>query len=140
MKHRAQYLLNKRGMDRQKISTQAGEPDAHSFDLLCDLAFHAPVLTRRRRADRVKKQQAAMFNYLRPEGREILDRMLEKYASNVEFQFTLPDVLKVPPISQRGNVNEIIGKFCGADQLRAAIHRDRADEGRLLSRCCSTAI
>ena len=34
-----------------------------------------------------------------------------------EFLFTLPDVLKVAPISHRGNVNEIIGKFGGADQL-----------------------
>jgi len=40
-----------------------------------------------------------------------------------ELQFTLPDVLKVPPISQRGNVNEIIGKFGGADQLRDAVNR-----------------
>jgi hypothetical protein len=33
----------------------------------------------------------------------------------------LPDVLKVPPISHHGNVNEIIGKFGGADQLRTAV-------------------
>src|SRR5512146_3322394 len=38
-----------------------------------------------------------------------------------ELQFTLPDVLKVPPISQHGNVNEIIGKFGGTDQLRNAV-------------------
>jgi hypothetical protein len=35
----------------------------------------------------------------------------------------LPDVLKVPPISQHGNVNEIIGKFGGADQLRNAVNQ-----------------
>jgi len=34
----------------------------------------------------------------------------------------LPDVLKLPPISQHGNVNEIIGKFGGADQLRSAVN------------------
>ena len=38
-------------------------------------------------------------------------------------QFTLPDVLKVPPISQHGNVTEIIGKFGGADQLRNAVNQ-----------------
>jgi len=38
-------------------------------------------------------------------------------------QFTLPDVLKVPPISQHGNVNEIIGKFGGADQLRNGVNQ-----------------
>jgi type I restriction enzyme R subunit len=35
----------------------------------------------------------------------------------------MPDVLKVPPISHRGNVNEIIGKFGGADQLRNAVNQ-----------------
>ena len=40
-----------------------------------------------------------------------------------ELQFTLPDVLKVPPISQHGNVSEIIGKFGGADQLRNAVNQ-----------------
>jgi hypothetical protein len=41
-----------------------------------------------------------------------------------ELQFTLPpDVLKVPPISQHGNVAEIIGKFGGADQLLNAVNQ-----------------
>ncbi len=49
--------------------------------------------------------------------------LLEKYASDGELQFTLPDVLKLPPISHHGNVNEIIGKFGGADQLRSAVNQ-----------------
>ena len=49
--------------------------------------------------------------------------LLEKYATDGELQFTLPDVLKVPPISQRGNVNEIVSKFGGADQLRTAVNQ-----------------
>ena len=40
-----------------------------------------------------------------------------------ELQLTLPDVLKVRHISDHGNVNEIIGKFGGADQLRSAVSR-----------------
>jgi hypothetical protein len=38
-------------------------------------------------------------------------------------QFTLPDVLKVSPISQHGNVPEIIGTFAGADQPRSAVNQ-----------------
>ena len=37
------------------------------------------------------------------------------------LQFTLPDLLKVPPSSHRGKVNEIIGKSGDADQLRDAV-------------------
>jgi type I restriction enzyme R subunit len=86
-------------------------------------AFNAPVFTRRQRADRVKNEQAAFFGYFAPEAREILNLLLEKYATDGELQFTLPDVLKVPPISQHGNVNAIIGKFGGADQLRNAVNQ-----------------
>ncbi len=41
--------------------------------------------------------------------------------TNGDLQLTLPDVPKVPPILQRGNVNEIISEFGGADQLRDAV-------------------
>ena len=39
-----------------------------------------------------------------------------------ELQLTLPDALRVPPISQHDNVNEIIGNFDGADQPRNAVN------------------
>ncbi len=61
-----------------------------------------------------------------PEAREILSDLLEKYAADGELQFTLPDVLKVPLISQRGNVAEIVGKFGGEDQLRNAVNQLQA--------------
>jgi type I restriction enzyme R subunit len=115
--------LSERGIDFPTLAYQAGKPDADPFDLLCHLAFNAPVLTRRQRADRMKKQEAAFFNYFAPEAREILNDLLEKYATDGELQFTLPDVLKLPPISQHGNVKEIIGKFGGADQLRNAVNQ-----------------
>jgi len=99
------------------VAAQADQPDAYPFDPLGRLAFDVPLLTRRQRADHVMKQQVAFFNYLDPEAREILNDLLEQYASDGELQFTLPDVLKLLPISHHGNVNEIIGKFGGPDQL-----------------------
>ena len=118
--------LAERGIDFQQVALQAGKPEADPFDLLCHLAFNAPLLTRRQRADRVKRQQTAFFNFFAPEAREILNDLLEKYAVDGELQFTLPDVLKVPPISHHGNVAEIIGKFGGADQLRNAVNQLQA--------------
>lgn len=47
----------------------------------------------------------------------------QRYFTDGELQFTLPDVLKVRPISDHGNVNEIVGKFGGADQLRNAVNQ-----------------
>ncbi len=115
--------LAERGIDFQHVAAQAGRPDADPFDLLCHLAFNAPVLTRRQRADRVKKQQAAFFGYFGLEAREILNELLEKYAAEGELQFTLPDVLKVPPISKHGNVAEIAQRFGGFEKLGEAVNK-----------------
>ena len=113
--------LNDRGIDFQTLALQAGKPDADPFDLLCHLAFNAPVLTRRQRAERVKREEGKFFEQFGQEAREILGELLEKYAEDGELQFTLPDILKVSPISQHGNVPEIIGKFGGSEHLMNAI-------------------
>ncbi len=115
--------LAERGIDFQTVAAQAGQPDADPFDLLCHLAFHAPVLTRRQRADRVKRQELAFFNYFKPEAREILDELLEKYAEDGELQFVLPDVLKLPPISRHGTAIEIASVFGGPEKLRTAVNQ-----------------
>jgi type I restriction enzyme R subunit len=57
------------------------------------------------------------FAYYGPEAREILNDLLEKYADDGELQFTLPDVLKVPPISQHGKVPETARCFGGFEAL-----------------------
>jgi type I restriction enzyme R subunit len=118
--------LAERGIDYATVAAQAHRPDADPFDLLCYLAFNAPVLTRRQRADRVKGQETAFFAYYSPEAQEILDALLEKYTSDGEIQFALPDMLKLPPISRHGNVNEIINKFGGTEQLRTAVNQLQA--------------
>jgi type I site-specific restriction endonuclease len=124
-KQRAEIIeqLSERGIDFQQVASQAGKPEADPFDLLCHLAFNAPVLTRRQRADRMKKQQAALFGYFAPEAREILNDLLEKYAADSELQFALPDVLKLPPISHHGNVAEIAQHFGGLEKLGNAVNQ-----------------
>lgn len=115
--------LAERGIDFQQVATQTGKPEADPFDLLCHLAFNAPMLTRRQRADRVKKQEIAFFKFFAPEAQEILNDLLEKYATDGELEFTLPDVLKVRPISDHGNVTEIAQRFGGFEQLGEAVNR-----------------
>jgi type I restriction enzyme R subunit len=90
---------------------------------LCHVAFNAPLRTRRERADRLKKEKKDFFDQYGPQAKEILSELLEKYAEYGSAQFVIPDVLKVPPISERGNVMEIATFFGGPDQLRTAVHR-----------------
>ena len=113
--------LEERGIDFDSLVMAANQPDADPFDLLCHLAFNAPLRTRRERADRLKKEKKDFFDQYGPEAKAILNDLLEKYAEHGTAQFVLPDVLHVPPISERGNVVEIAGLFGGPDQLRQAV-------------------
>jgi type I restriction enzyme R subunit len=118
--------LSERGIDFKALALQAGRPDADLLDLLCHLAFNAPIRTRRERAERVKHDQVAFFQRYGPQAREVLSDLLEKYAEHGTDQFLLPDALRVPPISERGTVPDIIGFFGGTDELRGAVNELQA--------------
>ncbi|MFN9355658.1 MAG: EcoAI/FtnUII family type I restriction enzme subunit R [Alphaproteobacteria bacterium] len=114
--------LAERGIDFSELMEQAGQPDSDPFDLLCHLAFNAPLRTRRERAQRLKSERKDFFERFGPEARTILEELLEKYAEHGDAQFLLPDVLRVPPISTHGQPAEIIKLFGGPDQLRQAVN------------------
>lgn len=114
--------LNERGIDFGELAEQTGQIDADPFDLLCHLAFNAPLRTRRERAQHLKSERKDYFEKFAPEARQVLEELLEKYAEHGDAQFVLPDVLKVPPISTHGQPAEIIKLFGGPDQLRQAVN------------------
>jgi type I restriction enzyme R subunit len=114
--------LHQRGIDITELAEQTGQLDSDPFDLLCHLAFNAPLRTRRERAQRLKQERKDFFDRYGPEARQVLDELLEKYAEHGDAQFVLPDVLKVPPISAHGQPAEIIKVFGGADQLKQAVN------------------
>jgi type I restriction enzyme R subunit len=113
--------LEERGIDFDQLRSSSNKPEADPFDLLCHLAFNAPLRTRRERADRVKKEEKNFFEKYGPEARAILGDLLEKYAEHGTAQFVIPDVLKVPPISERGNVIEIAALFGGPEKVKEAV-------------------
>jgi type I restriction enzyme R subunit len=113
--------LEERGLDFQEICAQAGHPDADPFDLLCHLAFNAPLLTRKQRAEKLRKDKVDFFDQFGAEAKAILNELLDKYAEHGTSQFSVPDVLEVPPISIHGNVVEIAIKFGGPEKLLKAV-------------------
>jgi type I restriction enzyme R subunit len=113
--------LEERGIDFDQLRSTSNQPEADPFDLLCHLAFNGPLRTRRERADRVKKEEKSFFEKYGVEAKAILGDLLEKYAEHGTAQFVIPDVLKVPPISERGNVIEIAKLFGGPEKLRDAV-------------------
>jgi len=118
--------LEERGIDFDQLRATSNQPEADPFDLLCHLAFNGPLRTRRERADRVRKEERSFFDKFAPEAKAILGELLEKYADHGTAQFVIPDVLKVPPISERGNVIEIAKLFGGPEKLREAVAKLQA--------------
>jgi type I restriction enzyme, R subunit len=114
--------LRERGIDFTELRDASQQPDADPFELLCHFAFNAPLRTRRERAQQLRTERKDFFERFGPEAREILDELLEKYAEHGDAQFALPDVLKVPPISEHGQVSDIVRLFGGVDQLRLAVN------------------
>ena len=113
--------LEERGIAFERLGEVTKQPEADPFDLLCHVAFNTPLRTRRERADRLRKEQRDFFQRHGPEAHQILDEILEKYAEHGMAQFKIPEILKVPPISDHGNVLEITEKFGGPDHLREAL-------------------
>jgi len=110
--------LAQRGISFDELAATAKQPNADPFDLLCHLAFNAPLRTRRERAQRLREERKDFFDQYGPEARAVLNELLDKYAEYGTAQFVLPDVLQIPPISERGNVIEIAKMLGGGDKLR----------------------
>ena len=115
--------LEERGITFEEMAEAANQPDADPFDLLCHIAYNAPLRTRRERAQLVRQEKKDFFEQYGPEARAVLDDILEKYVEYGTAQFQMPDILKVPPISQRGTVTDIIRLFGGAEHLRQALQK-----------------
>jgi type I restriction enzyme R subunit len=113
--------LEERGITFEELAEAAKQPTADPFDLLCHVAYSAPIRSRRERAEAARNDGKAFFDKFTNGAREVLNELLEKYVEFGTAQFTIPDILKVPPISQHGNVIEISEMFGGPDQLRTAV-------------------
>ncbi|HEY3321217.1 MAG TPA: DEAD/DEAH box helicase family protein [Planctomycetota bacterium] len=115
--------LADQGIDFEHLRIETKQPDADPFDLLCHLAYNAPLRTRRERAERLRREKKDFFDQYGPQAKAVLETLLEKYAEHGTAQFVIPDVLKVPPLSEQGNVVEIVKLFGGAERLRDAVNQ-----------------
>jgi type I restriction enzyme R subunit len=89
------------------------------FDLICHIAFDQPPLTRRERADGVKKQNA--FSMYEEKAREVLGILLDKYADQGLETIEKIDVLRLDPFTQIGTPIEIVKSFGGRDKYLEAV-------------------
>ena len=94
--------------------------DMGAFDLICHVVFDQPALTRRERAENVKKRN--YFSKYNDAAQAVLNALLDKYADNGVTEIESQDVLKVTPFDKMGRPREIITKaFGGKPQYEQAI-------------------
>jgi type I restriction enzyme R subunit len=110
--------LEKHGVFFDALAEEVGK-DYDPFDLVCHVAFDQSPLTRKERAENVRKRN--YFTKYGDQARLVLEALLDKYSDEGIENIEELTVLKVPPISHLGTPIEIVKLFGGKEQYLAAI-------------------
>ena len=112
--------LEAEGLPLEPLLEEIGK-DLDPFDLICHIAFDQPPLTRRERAESVRKRD--IFTRYRPQARAVLDALLTKYRDDGVLNLEDPKVLQIPPFSQMGTPLQLIRHFGGRPEFEQAVHQ-----------------
>jgi type I restriction enzyme R subunit len=93
--------------------------DLDPFDIVCHVAWDKPPLTRRERAENVKKRN--YFTKYGEQAQKVLTALLEKYADEGIQQIEATQILTINPFTDFGTPVEIVKKFGGMDGYQKAI-------------------
>lgn len=111
--------LEAEGLPLDPIAEELGK-DLDPFDLICHIAFDKKPLTRRERAENVRKRD--VFTKYGPQARVVLDALLEKYHDEGVLNLDDANVLKVTPFTAMGSVVQLIKAFGGKEGFEKAVH------------------
>jgi type I restriction enzyme, R subunit len=111
--------LEAEGLALDPIGDELGK-NLDPFDLICHVAFDKKPLTRRERAENVKKRD--VFTKYGPQARAVLDALLEKYRDEGVLNLDDANVLKVTPFTAMGSVVQLIKAFGGKEGFERAVH------------------
>ncbi len=115
--------LEELGVFFDELAREVGK-DLSAFDLVCHVAFDQPPLTRRERANNVRKRN--YFTKYGDAARAVLEALLDKFANERVDDIEDLGVLKVQPLSALGTPRELIDAFGGKDAYVSAV-RDLED-------------
>lgn len=97
-----------------------------TFDLICHIAYGQQPLTRKERADNVRKRN--YFTKYGEKARKVLDALLDKYADEDVSSIESAKVLSLKPINEMGTPVEIINDFFGGKDKYEAALKELEDE------------
>jgi type I restriction enzyme R subunit len=103
----------------EEIGRQSGK-EFDPFDLVCHVAWDQPPLTRKERAEQVKKRD--YFTRYGEQAQRVLQALLDKYADEGVGPIEETQILTIAPFTSFGTPIEIIRAFGGLDRYQCAIH------------------
>ena len=111
--------LANEGIFFEALAEEIGR-DCDPFDLICHVAWDMPPLTRKERAEQVKKRN--YFTKYGEQARRVLEALLDKYADEGVEHIEETEILTISPFTELGTPVEIIRAFGGLDAYEQAIH------------------
>ena len=112
-------LLKERGIDLEALKEDQGMSDVDDFDFICHVAFDKKPLTRRERAENVKKRD--FLSKYSGVARDVLEALLDKYMNTGISEIESAEVLRLDPIKQYGSPVKIVSLFGGKEGYLQAL-------------------
>ena len=112
-------MLIEKGIDLELIKKDQNMTDVDDFDFICHIAFNQKPLTRRERAEHVKKRD--VFGKYGEAAREVINALLDKYAELGIYDIESTEILKQNPFTKFGKPARIAALFGGNDKYRQAL-------------------
>lgn len=128
-KEKIREMLLERGIDLELIKADQNMADVDDFDFICHVAFDKKPLTRKERANNVKKHD--FLSKYSGAAREVLEALLDKYMNTGIYEIEKTEILKLDPFLKLGKPAKIAGYFGGkagymqaVKELEEAIYAD----------------
>ena len=112
-------LLYDRGIDLELLKADQNMSDVDDFDFICHVAFDKKPLTRKERANNVKKRD--FFSKYSGVAREVLETLLDKYMNTGIYEIEKTEILKLDPFFKLGKPAKIAGYFGGKQGYLKAV-------------------
>jgi len=118
-KDKIQSILLERGIDIKQLKKEQRMEEVDDFDFICHIAFNQKPLTRKERAENVKKQD--FFSRYNGVAKEVLEALLDKYMNKGITEITSTEVLRLDPFMKLGKPSKIASYFGGKDGYKHAV-------------------
>lgn len=118
-------MLHERGIDLELLKVEQNMTDVDDFDFICHVAFDKKPLTRKERANNVKKRD--FFSKYSGVTGEVLEALLDKYMNTGIYEIEKTEILKLDLFLKLGKPAKIAGYFGGkAGYLKAVQELEQA--------------